>query len=255
MKKSVLISSLMVLALLSSACRKEHNVYGPGGDPLLVQAGAQDARLLQVGERILTADYNGDIKSWGVSNPAEPQLLNQEFTRFYRGVYHWQALSDSLFFTQRENLFLVFKLLGNGDPEEWISYNDRSRCDRAAGSGTTIFLATRKGCDNQFHQQDSSEIHLLELPWRPLNPVRGPRFPMEDPSDLVLFGQSLVVADQGIKILDVSDTTNIQMVNHYPDIEAERLYAFDDLLLVQTANGLSQYRFQANNLHFLNHLK
>ncbi len=78
--------------------------------------------------------------------------------------------------------------------------------------------------------------------------------PMTSPKGLGLYGDTLFVCDNGLKIFDISDGRNPIQINHKRNIEAIDIIPRSSLMIVSTRTGIEQYRYKSGNLNFLSRI-
>lgn len=67
---------------------------------------------------------------------------------------------------------------------------------------------------------------------------------MTNPRGLAIRNDTLWVCDEGLKILDVSDKSNIEQLYYFDNLAANDLILDDDRALVIGESGLIQYKIE-----------
>lgn len=76
-------------------------------------------------------------------------------------------------------------------------------------------------------------------------------YPMSSPKGLGLYGDTLLVCDDGVKIYDISDGANPILMQHNRGISAVDLIPRNSLMIISTTTGIEQYRYKSGTLNFL----
>jgi len=77
---------------------------------------------------------------------------------------------------------------------------------------------------------------------------------MVNPRGLGIYGDTLLVCDNGLKVLDVSDPLSLELLDVDEDFDAFDLIPYGDLIIAVSEDGLSQYRFRNGKLNLLSKL-
>lgn len=85
------------------------------------------------------------------------------------------------------------------------------------------------------------------------NPVKVKSYIMENPFGLGVKDQQLFICDgmAGLKVYNKTDVMNLQLTNHFKNINAFDVIPLDDKLLLVGQNTLFQYKYVQNNLELL----
>ncbi len=191
------------------------------------------------------------LKVFDISNMQKPEFKKNENlgvnveTIFARD-------SKTLFIGTTSGMY-IYNIEDAPDVRYISHYEHIVSCDPVVANSDYAFVTLRTEnnsnvCWNGTNQLDVVDIRTLE------NPDLVRTLPMEQPLGLGLHGDTLLVCDDGIKIYDVSDAPNPQLINHLSNIDANDLIPRGDLIIVVGDNGFSQYRFKNGNLQFLSKL-
>lgn len=78
--------------------------------------------------------------------------------------------------------------------------------------------------------------------------------PMDSPKGLGLYGDTLFVCDNGLKIFDISNGKNPVQISYKKNIEAVDIIPRNSLMIISTTTGIEQYRYKSGNLNFLSRI-
>ncbi len=85
------------------------------------------------------------------------------------------------------------------------------------------------------------------------NPVKVKSYVMKNPYGLGIKDQMLFICDgtDGLKVYNKTDVMNLQLINHFKNINAFDVIPLDNKLLLIGQNTLFQYKYVQNNLELL----
>jgi hypothetical protein len=261
----ILKRSLWVLATAGllglSGCGTDSSEVSPintgtGGGTGSSGASGQGGSLARfaVADDYLYAIDGSELRQFNLSNPANPQSHNQlPITITPETLF---PMGDSLLLVGGTQGMAAYSLGNDGRIRLEGTYVHVTSCDPVVANGTHAFVtlrSTNQGVCAGF----VNELQALDI--RNLSQIRqidalAMDFPLglglKQDEDLVL-----VCADNGLQSVDVSDHSNLNVVQTYPEIEGRDLIVLpNDLVLVLTPSGLEQYRFRNGNMNFLSAL-
>jgi hypothetical protein len=154
---------------------------------------------------------------------------------------------DNMLFLGTQSGVLIFDISNASSPTYISQYNHIVACDPVVTDGEYAFLTLRTGtnCGRPINELQVLDLSNINNPqW--INSVS-----MVNPKGLALNQNILYVCDDGVKIFDVSDKYNIQLIEHIRDIPANDVIFHNNQLLVTADNGF--YQFDASDFVQLSH--
>jgi hypothetical protein len=186
---------------------------------------------LKVFERgVELAEAANQYISWGIETLFPYQ--NKLFIGGNRGMYIYDISNPIL-------------------PQYISSYEHINSCDPVAVSSDYAYVTLRSGteCENFTNQLDIIDISDITTPTL-LN-----TYDMFNPHGLGITNEDVLFlcdGDAGLKIYDVTDKNDIQMIQHYADIHAYDVIPFRDALFMIGQGGFYQYDYSdIDNIHLV----
>ncbi len=239
---------LSFLLLLSISCANDAGFEPSGSDTGV--AGSY-ARFLVVGDFMYIVD-DSSIKTFDVSDPAFPQQVDQQTVGDrIESIFRFE---DKLFIGSGAGLF-IYQIMENGLPQSlsvtpyfdtfdtfacdpvvanethaYVTLNSLSRVDRPCGGGT---IEVNVNVLKVFNIEDIT------------NPLLIQEYEMSAPKGVGLDGTTLFVCDndQGLKIFDVSNPEDLQLIKHFDNFTTFDVIPLDGLLLVVGPDNVYQFDY------------
>ena len=197
-------------------------------------AGGSTARFTISGEYLYTLDYD-KLTTFHLKSDTEVDFVNEQ--------YIWWGELETIFpyggylFIGSTTGVIIFSLEDPANPEEISVFNHVVSCDPVVVQGNYAYSTLRAGnrCGQSFNQLDVIDISNIN------NPVLVTSYPLTSPRGLAIQNDCLYVCDDGIKVLDISDHNNTQVIAHIEGIPANDVIFFNDQLLVTADDGFYQY--------------
>jgi hypothetical protein len=258
MRKLYFLLLLPVLWLQS--CLSESDSFAPNESSTGV-AGSY-ARFMIVGARLYVVGQD-DIKTYSLDNPADPVLLDdQAIGSNIETIFN---LGDKLFIGAGSGLY-IYTINAVGVPEKageflYSSFNfGFEPCDPVVANETYAYVTLnttnrfercRVTIDEQVNLLNIFNIEDIYNPWLVA------QYPMHNPKGVGLDGDLLFLCDdsQGLKVFDVADPQNIQLLAHFTGYTAFDVIPLGGLLLVVSPDNVYQYDYSdPQNIVFLSQL-
>lgn len=245
MKK--LISIFSLLALLSS-CAQDSSSDIAGG-PNSGQGGSL-ARFTVVKDHLYAVN-NSSLNVFDISNPANAIYLSKH-ELFTTVETIFPRDTNTLFIGSTTGMF-IYDVSQAPSIERLSTYQHIVACDPVVANDKYAYVTLRSdpednNCFRSVNQLDIIDIQDLR------NPQLINSFPMVNPRGLGLYGDTLLVCDKGLKVLDVSDPRALDLLDVDEDFEAFDLIPYEDLIIAVSDDGISQYRFKNGKLNLLSEL-
>lgn len=205
--------------------------------------GGSMAQFTIIDNYLYTVDYKS-LKVFHISDPANPELL--ENINLGVGIETIYPQNDHLFIGTQSGV-RIYDVSNPRSPEPVSEIDHVTSCDPVVANDQYAIATLRGGtpCNGNLNQLDIIDISDLE------NPTLMLSQDLINPYGLgfVAENENLVyVCDgyAGLKVYDISDLENVEMVMHKEDLEAiDVIAAADNLLVVLTRQGV--YQFDSTN--------
>ena len=223
----------MSLAILITGCESGSNI-GPGGFDGGVSQGGSTAKFATSGTNLYVIDQF-DLRTYDISSENSIQFLNtisfntqQLETIFPFGKY--------LFLGSTSGVHIV-DISNPSSPYYLSEFQHVLSCDPVVTDGAYAYVTLRSG---NFCGQSDDELQILDLA-DISNPQLIARYSLTSPKGLAINNDILYVCDNGIRIFDVSNKSNITELKYIPNIPANDVIYYNDRILVTADNGFYQF--------------
>ena len=190
-------------------------------------------------ENILYIVESEYLNVFDISHENESLLLEKSRVGF--GIETIFPFGDLLFLGTQIGV-LIYDISIPSKPEYVSEYAHIVSCDPVVTDGEYAYLTLRTGSNCG---RPINELQILDL-----SDIRSPKiinsFPMVNPRGLAIQNNILYVCDDGIKVFDVTNKSNIIEINHIENIPANDVIFHRNQLLVTADDGF--YQFNASDL-------
>ena len=243
--KKLIFLSLLVFSFTN--CSQE------GGFDLSIATtgvGGSYAQFMIVDNFLYVLD-NQNIKTLSLATPDKPELIDEQLIgERIESIFN---LGDRLFIGSGSGLYIY--TIGNDGiptPTSEFSYDvfGTTPCDPVVATDSfayvTLNTATQTICGR------TSTIELNQLVIFDVTTIEAPKllaeYPMHLPKGVGIDGKTLFLCDdtQGLKIFNVNDPLNIELLHHFSDFTAFDVIPLNGLLLVVGPENV--YQFDYSNL-------
>lgn len=238
----ILISLLLVFA----SCESDTG-SGVSGD---TGRGGSLARFAVVKDHLFVVDGT-NLKVFDLSNPENPVYLsNKELNVDVETIF---PRDDSTLFIGTTSGLYIYDI-SNAPSVSLISwYSHVVSCDPVVANSNYAYVTLHSDENNNRCFRNTNQLDIVDISDLK-NPDILTTFPMIRPLGLGIYGDTLLVCDNGVKVLDVSNPTSIKLLNAIEDIPAIDIIPIGDLMIISTTNGLKQYRYKNKQLSLLSEL-
>ncbi|VAW27494.1 hypothetical protein MNBD_BACTEROID06-736 [hydrothermal vent metagenome] len=136
---------------------------------------------------------------------------------------------------------LIIDVSNPGLPKFVSDYQHVLSCDPVVTDGDYAYVTLRSG---NFCGQSDDELQILDLS-DINNPELIVQYALTSPKGLAINNNILYVCDEGIRIFDVSNKSDIRELNFIPNILANDVIYYNNQLLVTADDGF--YQFDVTN--------
>lgn len=211
------------------------------------------ARFLTVGNFMYIVD-DASIQTFSLSDPFKPERIDQQaIGERIESIFHFE---EKLFIGSGAGLF-IYQIEADGIPSSlsatsYFNTFDTFACDPVVANSTHAYvtLNSLSRIENPCGGVVTVNVNVLKIfDIQDLtNPILLAEYPMTAPKGLGLDGDILFVCDdaQGLKVFDVSDPLDIELMKHFDGFTAFDVITLDGLLLVVSPDNV--YQFDYNDL-------
>ena len=253
--------SVSILALGIQNCASDAQDLGVT-DSSDTGIGGSYARFMIVGDFMYIVGTNS-IQTLSLSNPTEPEVLDEQFIT--EGVESIFNLGTKLF-VGSNNGFFIYDIEENGIPEKLSEFLYEqiqifNTCDPIVVNDSlayvTLNTTTVVGRCRRIIQAQVNVLNIFSI--RELdNPTLLAQYEMHNPKGVGLDGTTLFVCenDLGLKVFDVSNPVDIQLIAHFDDFTAFDVIPLGGLLLVVGPENVYQFDYSdLNNIHKISEIR
>lgn len=229
---------LLVLGFLVS-CSTE-NAGGPNGDAKGDGVGGSLARFTLAGDFLYTVDEQS-LRIFDISNRDKPQFVNEKHIGF--DIETLYSLGENLFVGSRLGMY-IYDISDPEFPLQLAKVEHVRSCDPVVSDGNFAYvtLHTSTACEGNVNQL---EIYNVE---NPMAPVLLNTITMDRPIGLGLFGENLLVTDEGVvRIFDVQDPSLPDLLGGIP-VDGFDVIIKQDHLFVIGSEALYQYALSEDSV-------
>lgn len=145
---------------------------------------------------------------------------------------------DNTLFIGTTNGVVFFDITDKAKPIYISTYRHITSCDPVVSDGDFAYSTLRSGgnCGGSENLLDIIDLKDIE------NPKLHKSIRMQTPYGLGLFNGFLFVGEKenGMKVFDARNSSQIIQIGEYPDIEATDFVSNGEVLVINTTNGVKQ---------------
>ena len=258
--KTSLVILLMTLGMGFNGCASDASDISPETND--TGTGGSLARFLIAGNFMYTVD-NTKIKTISLVNPADPVLINEQ--TIAEGVESIFRLGNRLFIGSSTGLFLyTFGTDGIPQRQGEFLYNTFDfgiyPCDPVVANDSFAYVTLNSTIQLEAcRRTTTSDVNLLNI--FNISNIQQPelvaQYEMDNPQGVGLDGNLLFLCEQefGLKVFDISNPNNIQLIAHLDNFEAHDVIPLNGLLLVVGPDNVYQVDYtDLNNIHIVSQI-
>ena len=199
--------------------------------------GGSMARFTIVDDYLYTVD-SWTLKSYDISDQENP--VHRDDVHLGWGIETIFPYNGNLFIGAQSGMH-IYDLEVKETPR-WIStYEHMTSCDPVVVQGDYAFVTLRGGTECQGFSNQLDIIDISEL----RNPLLLKTYPMINPHGLGVDENCLFITEGefGLKMYDISNLNNIELIKHFEDINSVDVIPFMDVLMVIGSDGFHQYNY------------
>ncbi|MEJ6792387.1 MAG: hypothetical protein QNK89_06575 [Lacinutrix sp.] len=232
--------NLILILLFVFACESDSNDIGnfSASNEITGQGGSL-ARFATYDNYLYTVD-NQDLNVFSIIDNEQPDQVNEIQIGF--NIETLFNFKQFLFIGSQNGMYIYS--VANPETPEYISEALHfTACDPVVANETHAFVTLHSdiGCGNTLNQLEIYNIEDIQ------NPVLLSTRNLTKPIGLGLYNDYLIICDDEVKIFDISDPMNIQLVHNINHDAFDVIIKNNQLILVGDS-GVYQYSLDENNI-------
>ena len=230
---SALIIVLILFGCSSDSASSDSASFNESGE------GGSLARFAIYLDYLYVVD-DSNLNVFSIINEEEPVLVNTVGIGFnIETLFH---LKNHLYIGSRNGMF-IYNVDNPEEPTYVSDVQHFTACDPVVANQTHAFvtLHINIGCGNNINVLEIYDINEIT------NPVLISSRNLTRPIGLGLYGDYLFVCDDEVKVFDISDPENSQLVTSI-DVDSFDVIINNDILVLIGENGLYQYSIDNSDI-------
>lgn len=244
MKLKNIIFFIIVLFAGFQACQYSDSSVSFSSDS---GTGGSMARFTIVEDHLYTVDQN-NLKVFDLTVPESPEYKTDKPVGF--DVETISPFGKELFLGTSSGMY-IYDISTPTSPKEISFYEHIIACDPVVSDGEFAYV-TLSG-NNQRCWRSVNELQIVDLSDLQ-NPQLVRQYQMDGPRGLAIRNDTLWVCDDGLKVFDVSDKTNIIEFAHFSNLIAYDIILDKNRALVVGESGFVQYEIKADTIKKLSEI-
>ncbi|MCM4155569.1 hypothetical protein [Gramella sp. AN32] len=186
------------------------------------------------------------LSVFDIRNPAQTTLLNQDYAGFaIETLFNYE---DHLYLGSDRGLY-IFSIEDAAKPKEVSYLQHVLGCDPVVVEGDYAYVTIRGG---NFCGQENNQLDVVNITDKH-SPFIEQSYQMTNPYGLGIKGDWLFVCDgaDGLKVFDKSNTPNLELIDHFKEINTYDVIPLEERLLMVGDNTLYQYSYKGNEVNLI----
>ena len=233
--KSKINYILLATIVILTSCYSDSGV-APGGafDSSSVSQGGSTAKFATSGTNLYVIDQFS-LHTYDISIEKEIRFLNT-ITLNTQQLETIFPFGNYLFLGSTSGVHII-DITNPSSPYYLSEFQHVLSCDPVVTDGDFAYVTLRSG---NFCGQSDDELQILDVS-NITNPQLVVTYRLSSPKGLAINNDVLYICDDGIRILDVSNKSNVHEIKHIPNIPANDVIFFNNRILVTADNGFYQF--------------
>lgn len=231
--------SIILVLLLVLGCDSDSSDNSSGAFDSTTGQGGSLARFTTFNDYLYTVD-NQDLNVFSIVNNEQPVQVNEVQIGFnIETLFNYK---EYLFIGSQNGMYIYS--VDNPETPTYLSEAQHfTACDPVVANFTHAFVTLHSdiGCGNTLNQLQIYNVQDLQNPQ--LISTRN----LTRPIGLGLYNDYLIVCDDEVKIFNISDPTNVQLV-HNINRDAFDVIIQGNLLILVGDSGIYQYNLDDTNI-------
>lgn len=242
MKKLVVIFAVL---LAFSSCESDlssSEAISPGSGQ-----GGSLARF-GISKNYMFAVNGSSLKVFDINTPSDPNLISTTDLGVY--VETIFVRDDSTMFIGSTQGMFIYDISDVPTIRQLSRYSHVTSCDPVVANDKYAYVTLRstddsRACNRGVNQLDIIDISDLSYP-QLVNNVS-----MDFPIGLGLYGDTLLVCDNGVKVFSIVDPLNPYYITTNSNIDAVDIIPYGKQMIISTNTGIEQYEYFKGKLKLL----
>ncbi len=242
MKSLFRFSLIYAVVFLVAACDTSYTDNGASWNDYPGKGGSL-ARFAVTDQNLYAVTFE-HLKRFDLSIPSQPDYADSAYLGI--GIETIFPYGDNLFIGTRDGM-QIYDISTPALLIRLSTYQHIYSCDPVVAQDNYAYVTLNSNnlwCGRSVNRLDIIDISNLS------NPKRIAEYTMEGPQGLGIQGKLLFVCDNGLKVYDATDKTDIRLLQHF-GIKATDVIPNGDMLLVIGDDGLYQYHYDGTQLSLL----
>lgn len=239
MKNYILYIAIILSAF---ACEKAENA-----STVSTGKGGSTARFTIAGDYLFTVDKQ-DLHIFDITNPANP--IEMSLYQIGRDIETIFSMGNYLFIGS-ETAVYIYDIKQPLQPKMIDIFQHATACDPVVADSSYAYVTLRN--NGRTCGGTSNELILINISQIEHSFIDH-TYIMEAPYGLGVDKNYLFVCDNGIKMFDKSDPSNLQLIVKIPNIDARDVIPYEDNLIVTSTNGIYQFDYSTGTLIEKSHI-
>ena len=242
-----IIIIILFISILFSCSKSDMNNDSTGSET--GKAGSM-ARFAVVGDYLYTVS-NSTLNLFNIENDSKPYFTSEIPLSF--GI-ETIFPKDSFLFIGSQSGMIIYSIKNAATPEYISEYWHMTSCDPVIVDGTFAYVTLHSNTENNWcGTNNANELHIIDIT-DIYNPFESSIMPMTRPLGLGINNNQLFLCDDGLKVYNIENTPDIELVQHF-NINANDVIPLGDILLVIGDDGLYQYSYSGDKIEFISKLE
>ena len=241
---------LLVISIIGlSSCEKGLN-SDISTDPTSTGQGGSLARFAVVKDYLYSVNGT-NLKVFNLSDPTNPiYISNHQLGVDVETIF---ARDSSVLFIGTTSGLYIYDISNPPNVNQLSFYSHIVSCDPVVANDKYAYVTLRTEENSRFCTRGVNQLDIVDVQDL-LNPNIVNSFSLIKPYGLGLYGDTLLVCDNGIKVFNVANPNSLQLLNAIEDIPARDIIPLGGHMLISTTEGLKQYRYENQQLTLLSEL-
>ncbi|MCS7005252.1 MAG: hypothetical protein NZM38_07990 [Cytophagales bacterium] len=239
--------ALFIGFLLMGCSERSSDAPSPSavGDVSGSNKGGSMARFAVKGDYLYTVD-NQSLNIFNIRDNQNPTKVGD--VKIGDDIETIFPFNDWLLIGSMRGMY-IYELSNPERPERLGMYEHVIACDPVVAQDKYAYVTLRSEAANRFCNRGENALHVLDIS-NPANIRRIARYAMVQPGGLGVDGKYLFVCDQGLKVYDNTDPTNLILKKKY-SIDGYDVIPLGNLLIAVATQGLYQYYYTPDTMYHI----
>jgi hypothetical protein len=213
--------------------------------------GGSLARFTVIKNHLYAVDGN-KLKVFNINDKTNPVFISDHsINALVETVFPFQ---DSILFIGTNNGMLIYDVSLAPAIKLLSTYRHIVACDPVVANATTAYITLRSDINNNFCNRGVNQLDIIDIT-NLSDPTVITEFPLIKPYGLGLYGDTLLVCDNGIKVFDISEPASPLFITADENlVNARDIIPLGDLMIIMATDGIFQYRYTKGKLTLLSQL-